>query len=445
VPVALLPAGCSFAGIATATAVVTMTALKTGIVIIALAVGGRSASADVTRCSSGNADLKYDGTAFQEMTGDTGWVPSGSVAQLRITGRLAGETKVSMGVTPTLCWPSGAEVTAPGVGGTGLLDFAYGGELHLYGQIHTSVLGEQIDWSGEIPVPLLPTDLMLANTAAFDPSLLPGGAIDHVSASDTTSPITVLSTDVIGDYIDIPGISGGLQLNVTGAMTTSYRSTDLSLGTASIAQDGANASVAMPASGSFDLPVVAHGVVTYAPSLIFSVAFDVKILGIRVVNWTLASVTMPLPQFDDNITLAAADAQLPLPQMAPLSGARVDFASGSSQSLAIQNLGQAPLMLEASTPPAGISIAPITIAPGQTGNLVIVATADAFAAGNLDITVATNDPSQPSVMIAAGTDIGGTSSDPAGSEQSGGCNAGRGAGLPIGLALLAMTIRRRRR
>ena len=429
-----------------ALASVTMNAVTTGIVAITLAVGlGRSASADVTRCSSGNADLSYNDTAFQAMTGDTGWVPSGSVAQLRITGRLAGQTTVAMGLQPTLCWPSQAQVTAPGVAGTGMLDYAYGGELHLYGQIHTSVLGEQIDWSGEIPVPLLPTDLMLANTAAFDPALLSGAAIDHVSASDTTSPITVLSTDVIGDYIDIPGISGGLQLNVTGAMTTSYHTTDISLGTAAISQDGANASVSMPAGASLDLPVVAHGVVTYAPSLIFSIAFDVKILGIRVVNYTLASVAMPLPTIDDNITLSADAAHIALPKLAPLAGARVDFASGTSQSLALQNVGEAALMIDASSLPAGITVAPMTIAPGQTGNLVIAATPDALAGGTVEIVVGTNDPSQPTMSITLGTDIGGTSSGSDSSEAAGGCNAGRGAGLPLGLALLALAFRRRRR
>jgi hypothetical protein len=423
-----------------------MNAVKTGIVVVTLGVGlARNASADVSRCSSGNADLRYNDTAFQAMTGDTGWVPSGSVAQLRITGRLAGQTTVAMGLQPTLCWPSDAQVSAPGVAGTGVLDYAYGGELHLYGQIHTSVLGEQIDWSGEIPVPLLPTDLMLANTAAFDPALLPGAEVDHVSASDTTSPITVLSTDVIGDYIDIPGISGGLQLNVTGAMTTSYRTTDVSLGTAAISQAGGDAAVAMPAGASLDLPVVAHGIVTYAPSLIFSIAFDVKILGIKVVNYTLASVAMPLPTIDDNVTLSADGAHIPLPKLAPVDGARVDFASGTSQSLALDNLGEAALMIDANSLPAGITVAAMTIAPGQTGNLVIGATPDALAAGTVDIVVATNDPSQPTLSITLGSNIGGTSSGSDSSESAGGCNAGRGAGLPMGLALVALAFRRRRR
>jgi hypothetical protein len=411
-----------------------------------LALSTGVANADVNRCSSAPADLAYDGSLFQDMTGDTGWVPSGSAAQVRLTGRLAGETKVAMGLSPTMCWPNNIQLTAPGRAGTGMLDFAYGGELHLFAQIHTSILGESIDWSGEIPVPIVPTDLMLANTQAFDPTLLPGAANDHVQASDTTSPITVLNTDVIGDYIDIVGISGGLHVDVTGAMTTSYRTNSVVIRGASIEQADGQATTSAPRDGFWaaeTTPISALGTVTYAPSLVFTIAFDIKILGVRVVNYTLASVTMPLPSVDSDITLSAADANIPLPKAAPLAGAQVDFATGSSQPLAIQNLGEAPLMIEATTPPVGVTAAPLTIAPGQTGNLVITATADAFAAGSAQLVVATNDPGQPSIDITLGTDIGGTSTtDPEG-VSGGGCNAGRGGGLAVGLALLALTRRRR--
>src|SRR5262245_39762487 len=163
-------------------------------ILLATATSSQRAAADVTRCSGANADLMYQGTLLAPISGDTGWLPSGSKAQLRLTGRVAGQPTVAMGLSPTACWDGGLMLTAPGRVGTGLLDFAYGAELHLFGQIHASVLGIHYDWMGEIPIPILPTDLMLANTQAFDPSLLPGSPVDHVSGSDTTSPITVLST-----------------------------------------------------------------------------------------------------------------------------------------------------------------------------------------------------------------------------------------------------------
>src|SRR6185503_3774768 len=113
---------------------------------------------------------------------------------------------VAVGLTPTACWDGPMTVTVPGRADAGLLDFAYGAELHLYGQIHTSIFGNQIDWQGEIP---LATDYLLGHTSTFSSSLLPGAEVDRVSGSDTTSPLKLIGTDLIGNYIGIPGISGG--------------------------------------------------------------------------------------------------------------------------------------------------------------------------------------------------------------------------------------------
>ena len=129
----------------------------------------------------------------------------------------------------------------------GMLDFAYGAELHLFAQVHTSVLGHQFDWSGEVP---LPTDYLVGHTTTFDPTLLPGAAVDHASGSDTTSPITLLSTDLIGDYIGIPGISGGLHLDAVGALTTSYRTTQVGLGDGGSPRSMARSASRRPRPGS---------------------------------------------------------------------------------------------------------------------------------------------------------------------------------------------------
>jgi uncharacterized protein (TIGR03382 family) len=419
---------------------------KIGIVLaFAAATSSRLVQADVTRCSGADADLQYQNTPLAPMMGDTGWVPSGSDAQVRLTGRVAGQTTVAMGLHPTACWDSGMQLAAPGRAGTGLLDFAYGGELHLFAQIHTSVLGQHFDWSGEIPVPILPTDLMLANTQMFDPALLPGSDVDHVSGSDTTSPITVLSTNLIGQFIDIPGISGGLHVDVVGQMTTTYGTTMVSAG-GDIASAGAQAALAVPADGfaaALDVPVSADGIVDYAPSLIFNLGFNVKIIGITVANWTLASVTMPLPHIDDSITLAGAGAHISLPKAASLAGAQIDFSTASAQTLAIHSIGEAPLMIEATTLPPGITVTPVTVAGGADGALAFTA-ADSFT-DTADVVLATNDPGQPAITIRVGKDIGGTMTggDDQG-VQHGGCNAVGSAGI-AGILLALIGLRRRRR
>ncbi|HET9992618.1 MAG TPA: hypothetical protein VFQ65_28990, partial [Kofleriaceae bacterium] len=189
-----------------------------------------------------------------------------------------------------------------------------------------------------------------------------------------------------------------------------------------------------------DLPAAASGVVTYNPALTFDVGFNVKILGISVANFTLYSMTVPLPQVDDPIVLGGDQAHIPLPKAPPLAGAHVDFASGATQTLAIHNAGEAPLMIEGSS--AGVSAPLVTIAPGQDGTLGLTATA-AFSDG--DLVLATNDPNQPSVTITVGRDIGGTGlpGDDDAVEHSG-CNAGGQQGGALALALLAILRRRRR-
>ncbi len=401
------------------------------------------AAADVTRCAGADADLHYHATDFAEMNGDTGWVPSGSPAQVRVTGRIIGETTVAMGMHPTVCWPSEMNLSVPGRTGAGLLDFAYGAELHLYAQIHTSVLGNAIDWEGEIPVPIpaIPTDLMLAGTTTFDPS-----ATATPAASDTTGAVTVLSTNLIGNLIGITGISGGLHLEVTGGLTTSYRTTSLMTGAGEMSADPL--SVPAPGAGygaAIEMPLSATGRITYAPSLTFTIAFDVKILGIRVVNWKLFSVPMGLPSIDRDVMLPSDGAHIGLPKASSLAGARIDFSAGAIQRLAVHNAGEAPLMLEASQLPEGVAMTPVTIAPGADGTINVIASDTAVTNGTSQLMLTTNDPGQATVLVTLGRDIGGTGTDDGDGVEHAGCNTGAGgAGLIVALAALGLRRRRRR-
>src|SRR5262245_38233502 len=68
---------------------------------LAVLLTAHVAHTDVTRCAASDIDVRYQHALFDEITGDTGWFPQGYDAQLRLTGRIAGETKVSMGLRPT--------------------------------------------------------------------------------------------------------------------------------------------------------------------------------------------------------------------------------------------------------------------------------------------------------------------------------------------------------
>ncbi len=400
------------------------------------------ARADVTRCADVDADLAYMATDLADQSGDTGWFPGGSPAQLRITGQLVGQTTVGMGLSPTACWTNGMTLTAPARAQAGMLDAEYGAQVHVYGQIHTSVLGESIDWSGEIPVPF--TDFLLADTTPFDGTLLPDGKASSASASDTTSRIPLITTDVIGDLIDIVGISGGLQVYVQGEMTSTYSTQAISLDGGQITSTTGSIAVETPPNGfgpSLTVALSAAGDIVYQPALVFGVSFVVKILGITVANFDIASVQLPLPSVDRSMTLAGDNVTIPLPHLdaVPVS---LGFAGGSTAELQLHNSGLAPLMLEVATAPAGVTADALTIAPGADGAMTITGTPPAGSS----LVFATNDPNLGTLTIGLDPmSSGQTSGSDDGSDDAthAGCNATHNSGWLLVLAAIGLLLRRR--
>jgi len=422
------------------------------LLLVAVAALPTTARADVTRCSTGSAPVAFSEEDIPTQSGDTGWFPGGSPAQLRLTGEIVGKTAVKMDLGPTACWDGAMALTTPGVAKTGTLDVEYGAQLQLFAQIHTSILGESIDWSGQIPIPYIPTDLLLAGSAAFNPVMLPDSKIASVSVSDTTSSIPVISTTSLSSLIGISGISGGLSVTVTGEMTSTYTSQAISLGDATITSATGSAAIEAPAAGyGANLAVTAGAIgnVHYVPALVFAANFNVTILGFKIVNWQLASITMPLTEIDRPVMLAGAPTQIGLPHLDTVPQ-QLGFASGGSQELQLHNSGGAPLMLELASGPSGVSANPVTIAPGSDGIVDVIAD-PTMVAGDLVLT--TNDPNHPTISIAldassSGQMNGGSGSDDSGDPSSlGGCNVGGGSGGGAGLFLLGvgLLVMRRRR
>ena len=406
-----------------------------------------AAHADVTRCAGADADVTFMATDLTQHSGDTGWFPDGYDAQLRLTGIVTGKTTVAMGLHPTACWPDKMSVTSPGRPQTGHLDSEYGAQIKLLGQIHTTILGETFDWSGQIPIPFIPNDLLLAGTTTFDPTLLPGSDQTSVSVSDTTSPVVVLSTDLLSDIIAITGVSGGLDINVTGQMTTVYSTSSISFDSAPILTADGAVEASAPEGGfgaSLSLPIAATGVVHYEPSLIFAVAFYVKILGIYVVNVNLASVTMPLSPIDRSINLSGGTVDVPLPHLEHVP-ATLGFATGAAQELQLHNSGAGPLMIEVSTLPDGItaSTQAITIDPDGDATIAITAADPTMATGALEL--ATNDPNHATLSVALDPSATGQTNEPDPVPESSGCNSGRGGAGALPMLLIGLALVRRRR
>lgn len=418
---------------------------------LTLAIAAQDAhaqGAELDRCASSDADLAFAGNDFVELSGDTGWFPSGFVAQLRLTARVAGHTNVATGYTATACWDKDMQAGLAGKAGSGYLDVAYGAELALYGRIHTSVLGYDINWEGQIPIPWIPEDLLIAGAGAFDPRLDTGG----VYVSDSTDPVTVLSTDVISQFISLGGISGGLYVSVQGDMTSTYRAKKVNFAGGSVDAVADLIDIAQPSGGfksNLSLPVGIDGTVKYQPRLTFAAGLDVKIFGIRVVDWQLASVPMSLPPMERAVKLTGAPATVLLPELDGIGdGARMDFESASTQFLHIKNTGEGKLELAPIEVPAGVQIAAVTLEGKDESDLRVTVSEGALASGSATLKFATNDPDRPLVSIELGMHVGGT--DPGTPPEiappdDGGCSAGSGHGAGVLLLVLALAFTTRRR
>jgi hypothetical protein len=401
------------------------------VVVVGLAGGvlhSSAAHADLPRCSQAHADLVYSAQDLPDAHGDTGWFPAGSPAQLRLTGQLTGQTTVAMSLTPTACWGDGMMITAPGIAGSGLLDSRYGAEFQVLGQIHTSILGYAIDWEGQVPLPYwLPSNFLMAGTTSFDPAALPDSLTPVVAVtSNDTSPVVLVSTDVLSEIIDLAGISGGLRLTAQGVMTTSYRTDSISIAGATLASASAQASIAEPRDGfarSLGAAISASGVVRYDPSIVLAAHFYVSILHITVVDWDLASVTVPLPGIDRSVQLTAPQLAIPLPRLDPIPTS-LGFASGASQALALHNAGDMALAVQLDSALPGVTATPITIPPGQDG--VLQVTVDPTLLDGRLLVLATNDPSHPSVSVTVDANQQGETTMPAPGDHEAGCSAQRG-------------------
>lgn len=407
------------------------------------------AAAEVERCAAADVDLSWTATDFVEMSGDTGWFPGSSPAQLRLTGKVAGHTAVDVGMRTAACWRDDMQASLEGRDGSGWLDVAYGAELEMFAKIDTSILGQKIFWQGEIPLPYIPSDLLLAGAGAFDPAL---DASTSARVTDATQPITLLSTDVIGDLIGITGISGGLRVSAKAVMATSYRSRRAIVAETAVTSPTDQVTFAPPSSGfagALEVPVALDGVIRYQPTIVFHAGFDVKIFGYRVVDWQLFDVPMTLPALERPVHLTGDAAQVPLPELDGIGeGARIDFATGATQALLVKNRGEGVLELEPTTKPAGVVIERVAVEGGASTSLRVTAADGTFENGPVQLVLATNDPDHPMVTIELGRDVGGTDpGEPLHEEpgESSGCSTGGSLHGGAMLCVLALVLRRRRR
>ncbi|MCC6649006.1 MAG: hypothetical protein IT374_25995 [Polyangiaceae bacterium] len=154
---------------------------------------------------------------------DTGWIPGGSPLQVRFYVKLPAFTHVKMQGAFQTTWPSPLTLY-PQPGRFGIVNFDYGLEIGAKAKLAVKILGQNIGWEGDIPyVPQV--NFHVIGSKTFEP----WGWAPGATASGFTAPLTLFQLPITDLIIPIPGISGGIELNVQGELAVSYTTEKISI------------------------------------------------------------------------------------------------------------------------------------------------------------------------------------------------------------------------
>lgn len=366
---------------------------------------------DYVGCHTGDLDWFYRDAFFDDVDFDTGWVPSGSPLQLRFQFFLGGSTEVEMGGTAVTSWPAPLNLQVPGRPETGRFSVNYGMEIHVFLRFDVRVAGIRYTFEQELPVPFIPSDLRLADEVVFDPMVLPGADPRPIMVADTTGRIELFTVG-LGSFIPIPGVDGGLAVDVTGGLEGFYgsdrlvisdaRGIDVELGETVVGPDegvlgfGAAKDMLIHPEGTLDYT----GILTFFPTLFIDV-------GSRF-DFTLAEIPVDILDLTSNVVFDDAMNHVPLPDVeimpTMIDLGEVMVGDESEQLLRIRNAGEATLNITVRDPASPFSLGglELSVPPSSTGTLAVRFAPESASAAAAMLFIATNDPDESLVLVRLG-------------------------------------------
>jgi MYXO-CTERM domain-containing protein len=411
---------------------------------------------------------------------DTGWVPQGSPLQVHLFANLFATSWIDLAGELETRWPESLTLEAVPTPGAGTLGIHYGVEVGAEAMVQIEVLGQTYTWTG--PIPYIPQfDFQVESEESFDP-----WAFDGVTVGGSTMEATLAQVDVTSFIgVDIPGLSGGFELNVMMDLDATYRTDQIRVfePDGMLVAGGAITSASPPVTSalylggpSVDYDVQPVGTVVYDGTLHLIPAFYIDTIG---PDFSIPIADIPIPfsidqkdwQFDKaRVHVPLPDIALPADEETQGGGEfelpeTLDFGQvwvGTSAPLAIQihNLGEAGLVSELTASDASLVLAAnaLTVNPGAKASVVV--NFEPTVAGDFagTIVISSNDPDEPTREIAVhgvAVDQAVDAEDPPpvdAPDEDDGCNcrsagsssSGQGAWLLVGLAVVLGARRRRR-
>ncbi len=340
-----------------------------------------------------------------EWSFDTGWVPQGSPLQVHIWAGVYANTRVALAGQLETSWFPAMTLRMPGDAEGGLLSFHYGVELGAQASVNITIAGQTYTWVGDIPyVPQF--DFQVQAEETFDAwGFKPGASIEGVTQPQKLFQVGI--GDIIGG--SIPGIDGGLELDVAMELKATYvnernviTTTDGQTVSGGVieSQDG-QTSTPYPGGPNIELDVHPEGFVDYDGVLHLIPAFYVELLG---QTWNIPIVDIPIafPITQTDWVFDPVRVHVPLPDLAlslpVLDFGEVEVGQKSLKSFPILDAGEAPLTVSiASSDPENFEVfkPAFDVAAFETADGLIRFTPTKAGEFTGKIFVGSNDPSDP--------------------------------------------------
>lgn len=373
---------------------------------------------DYVGCHTGDLDWFYRDAFFDDVDFDTGWVPGGSPLQLRFQFFLGGSTEVEMGGTAVTSWPPPLNLQVPGRPETGRFSVDYGMEIHVFLRFDVRVAGIRYRFEQELPIPFIPSDLRLADEVIFDPMVLPGADPRPIMVADSTGRIELFTVG-LGSFIPIPGIDGGLAVDVTGGLEGFYGSDLLVVNDALPIDTELGETVVGPDEGVLgfgaakDMFIHPEGTLDYTGLLTFFPTLFIDVLGSRF-DFTIAEIPVDILDLSSNVVFDDALNHVPLPDIevetTMLDLGEVMVGDEAEQLLRVRNVGEATLMVSLRDPASPFSLGALELAipPSSTGTLAVRFAPESPEPAATMLFLATNDPDESLLLVR----IGGVGTEP---------------------------------
>lgn len=447
--------------------------LSASTLLFALVAGTREARAEVVAvgcaadpdwCKTGPIAFDHSDTLPIEWSFDTGWTPANSPLQVHLWAGVYATTRVSLKGALETSWPAALTLRTPGDKDGGLLSYHYGVELGAQAKIHITVAGKDYDWTGDIPyVPQF--DFQVEGETIFDAwGWKPGATL-----SSKTMPQMLVQVG-IGDIVggSIPGIDGGLEVDVAMELQATYQTERLVITTpdgkpvlgGDITEADGETSMKYLSGPSVDLDVHPEGTCDYDGVIHLIPAFWVELLG-QQWNIPIADIPISFPITQTQWVFDKTRVHVPLPDLVP-SKTEIDFGDvevgqKALVGFSLWNAGEAraKVTMVSSSPDLFPAWDPtLDIEPGITTDTAVRFIPTKNGGFEATLFVASNDPSDPvQEIVLKGNAFGGPNESAQDSiSQDSGCACQLGAestpragALAFATLLGASLLRKRRR